>query len=78
MISVLETLLASKVVEEQAREAGRPSEGDNNWLLGGLAMGNLASAALGGFGGCGLIPQTLLNAQSGGSVAPSNPTSRQP
>jgi len=69
MISVLETLLASKVVAEQASNDGRASLGSNNRLLAGLAAGNVASAALGGFGGCGLIPQTLLNAQSGGRGA---------
>ena len=31
-----------------------------------LAVGNGASALLGGFGGCGLIPQTVLNLNSGG------------
>lgn len=31
-----------------------------------MAGGNALSALLGGFGGCGLIPQTVLNAQSGG------------
>ena len=31
-----------------------------------LAAGNAASAAPGGFGGCGLIPQTVLNLNSGG------------
>ena len=33
-----------------------------------LAMsgGNILSALLGGFGGCGLIPQTVLNLKSGG------------
>lgn len=31
-----------------------------------LALGSTVSALFGGFGGCGLIPQTLLNIQSGG------------
>ena len=31
-----------------------------------LAVGNGISALLGGFGGCGLIPQTVLNLNSGG------------
>ena len=34
-----------------------------------LAVGNGASALLGGFGGCGLIPQTVLNLNSGGGGA---------
>mmetsp|Transcript_22575 Transcript_22575/g.36904 ORF Transcript_22575/g.36904 Transcript_22575/m.36904 type:complete len:304 (+) Transcript_22575:101-1012(+) len=31
-----------------------------------MSAGNLISAFLGGFGGCGLIPQTVLNLKSGG------------
>lgn len=32
----------------------------------GMSLGNAVSAMLGGFGGCGLIPQTVLNVKSGG------------
>ena len=71
LISVLETLLAGKVVEDCVAsecmvfiEQQPPAK--NNQLLGGLAAGNAASALLGGFGGSGLIPQTLLNMQCGG------------
>jgi len=69
LISILETLLAGKVVEDCI--AGECSvtidnKAQNNRLLAGLAAGNVASALFGGFGGCGLIPQTLLNTQSGG------------
>ena len=32
-----------------------------------LAAGNGVSALLGGFGGCGLIPQTVVNIKSGGA-----------
>ena len=32
----------------------------------GMSVGNLISSLLGGFGGCGLIPQTVLNLKSGG------------
>jgi SulP family sulfate permease len=32
----------------------------------GLGLGNAASALFGGFGGCGLVPNTLLNGKSGG------------
>jgi len=31
-----------------------------------MAVGNFLSSILGGFGGCGLIPQTVLNMKSGG------------
>jgi SulP family sulfate permease len=31
-----------------------------------MSIGNIISALLGGFGGCGLIPQTVLNVKSGG------------
>mmetsp|Transcript_39803 Transcript_39803/g.77944 ORF Transcript_39803/g.77944 Transcript_39803/m.77944 type:complete len:318 (+) Transcript_39803:104-1057(+) len=67
MISILETLLAGKVIEDYAASAGEMgSPSDNDRMLSGLALGTAASAMMGGFGGCGLIPQTLLNAQSGG------------
>ena len=36
----------------------------------GMAWGKVASALLGGFGGCGLIPQTVLNVKSGGRGRP--------
>merc|ERR1719201_2287416 len=31
-----------------------------------MAVGNALSGLIGGFGGCGLIPQTVLNMKSGG------------
>ena len=61
LISVLETLLSARVVEDAS---GTPTDPDR--LLLGAGVGNGLSAALGGFGGCGLIPQTLLNVKSGG------------
>lgn len=63
-ISILETLLAGKVAEA---EGGRDGNGDR--LLVGLSLGNFASACFGGFGGCGLIPQTVLNRSAGGRGA---------
>ena len=36
-----------------------------------LSLGNAVSAATGGFGGCGLVPQTVLNLQSGGAATAS-------
>lgn len=77
-ISSLEMLLASKVADEAAAKlragedagpgAAGAAEGATppNRSLAAMAGGNALSAALGGFGGCGLIPQTVLNAQSGG------------
>ena len=67
LISVLETLLARKVV---AAELKRDiPDGQDEQALCALSFGNTASVLLGGFGGCGLIPNTLLNLQSGGRGA---------
>eukprot|EP00613_Pedinella_sp_CCMP2098_P065204 CAMPEP_0171972100 /NCGR_PEP_ID=MMETSP0993-20121228/221085_1 /TAXON_ID=483369 /ORGANISM="non described non described, Strain CCMP2098" /LENGTH=504 /DNA_ID=CAMNT_0012622577 /DNA_START=21 /DNA_END=1535 /DNA_ORIENTATION=+ len=75
-ISILETLLAGKVLTKAAgfsTEAGSRSsesaDGGGDRALLGLGLGSLASAALGGFGGCGLIPQTVLNLSAGGRGA---------
>jgi SulP family sulfate permease len=76
-VSVLETLLAGKVFDDcQAMVKAGVVVGDcpvdpittadNDRLLNGLGFGTLFSALFGGFGGSGLIPQTLLNMQSGG------------
>jgi SulP family sulfate permease len=68
-IAVLETLLAAKVAAAgkppPPPTSGRHAHAEDRVLL-GLGLGNAASALLGGFGGCGLIPQTVLNAQAGG------------
>ena len=39
---------------------------DSDRLITGLGIGNFISAIFGGFGGCGLIPNTLLNGSAGG------------
>ena len=39
---------------------------DDDQALYALSTSNVVSTVLGGFGGCGLIPNTLLNLQSGG------------
>jgi hypothetical protein len=39
---------------------------DSDRLISGLGIGNFLSAIFGGFGGCGLIPNTLLNGSAGG------------
>eukprot|EP00802_Teleaulax_amphioxeia_P010287 Tamp_10313.p1 GENE.Tamp_10313~~Tamp_10313.p1 ORF type:complete len:530 (-),score=53.03 Tamp_10313:467-1990(-) len=64
LITVLETLLARKVVATQLESATTTAEDDQS--LYALSSSNLVSCLFGGFGGCGLIPNTLLNLQSGG------------
>ena len=82
-ISILETLLAARVVDDNRCEELCTffyDENDEIVLEGGqgpldvptssvlaLSLGNAVSAATGGFGGCGLVPQTVLNLQSGGA-----------
>jgi sulfate permease, SulP family len=64
LISILETLLCVKVVDD-ATDTTVPGALDKSCQA--MALGNAASALFGGFGGCGLIPQTLLNISSGGT-----------
>lgn len=79
LISLLETLLAGRVVDELGGEeqcsrctTGISDDeyeeccGVSSQSVMAMAVGNTASALLGGFGGCGLIPQTVLNIKSGG------------
>lgn len=67
VVCVVETLLAERIACDQYRckvavfEEDRP---DRSII--GLGLGNLVSSLFGGFGGCGLIPNTLLNGSSGG------------
>jgi len=81
-ISILETLLAAKVVDDMKGEnlctpgnlCALPAPGtapikgfsvpDKSVIA--LSVGSMVSSLLGGFGGCGLIPQTVLNMKSGG------------
>ena len=83
-ISILETLLAAKVVDDMKGENlctpgnlcalpgdDDPASKDEGFSVPdksviAMAVGNLISSLLGGFGGCGLIPQTVLNLKSGG------------
>ena len=82
-ISILETLLAARVVDDNRCEElctffydedgevvlegdGRPLDVPTSSVL-ALSLGNAVSAVTGGFGGCGLVPQTVLNLQSGGA-----------
>ncbi|CAK9025379.1 unnamed protein product [Durusdinium trenchii] len=84
-ISLLETLLAARVVDDRKCEElctffydengelvitgpdGKPAPVDvpTSTVL-SLAAGNGLSVLFGGFGGCGLVPQTVLNLNSGG------------
>jgi SulP family sulfate permease len=50
IISVIETVLASRIISPNSTEPNR--------LCVGLGIGNCLSALSGGIGGCGLIPNT--------------------
>eukprot|EP00978_Attheya_sp_CCMP212_P001744 scaffold3577_cov60-Attheya_sp.AAC.1 len=70
VISILETLLAVKVVDDAVGttdETTDDADAVKNKSLMAMSAGNALSALFGGFGGCGLIPQTFLNLQSGGT-----------
>ena len=89
IISLVETLLAGKVVDELTGQKPCPypfepekavAEDEKELYEGctqtkydvptrsviALSVGNILSSLFGGFGGCGLIPQTVLNIKSGG------------
>lgn len=59
LVCIVETLLAQRIKPDQSKD-------DSDRAMVGLGVGNLFSALIGGFGGCGLIPNTLLNIGSGG------------
>jgi SulP family sulfate permease len=73
-ISVVETILAQQVLNNRKREAAGKGGGlyavdedeDPDRMIVGLGLGNLVSACFGGFGGCGLIPISILNFTGGG------------
>jgi SulP family sulfate permease len=64
LISIIETLLAAKIAARA--QGGKESNIDPNQLMVGLGVGNAASSMIGGIGGCGLIPNTILNSSTGG------------
>jgi len=64
VISLVETLLASKVVALNSPEKGEP---DLNKLASALGLGTFVTSLFGGIGGTGLIPNTVLNCKSGGA-----------
>ena len=61
LISIIETIISNNIIKEN-----NPEKNDPDRLITGLGLGNIATAFFGGIGGCGLIPQTILNKSSGG------------
>jgi SulP family sulfate permease len=79
MISLVETLLARRVAcdtiddESAACPADEKSQNEAaNESAVALGLGNALSSLFGGFGGCGLIPNTVLNSRNGGHTAVSS------
>merc|ERR1712023_76168 len=66
IIALVETLLAGKVVDELVGGEHKADYDVPTRSVLGMYFGNSVSALFGGFGGCGLIPQTVLNLKSGG------------
>ncbi|CAM9609922.1 unnamed protein product, partial [Heterosigma akashiwo] len=67
VIAYLQSLLAAKVVVEVCdSEELACAVTDKDATLAGIGLGNAVSAVLGGIGGCGLLPSTVLNMKSGG------------
>lgn len=67
IIGILETILAERIACDSYRcRVSVYEQDDPDRTVVGLGLGNMASALFGGFGGCGLIPNTLLNGSSGG------------
>jgi SulP family sulfate permease len=67
-VCIVETLLAQRIQAEQLKglpKDEQPVQEPNRAMI-GLGVGNFASALIGGFGGCGLVPNTLLNLSNGG------------
>ena len=66
IIALVETLLANKVVDDMTGDNETADYDVPTRSVLAMSAGNILSAFLGGFGGCGLIPQTVLNIKSGG------------
>lgn len=66
IIALVETLLAGKVVDDMTGEDKTADYDVPTRSVLAMSAGNILSAFIGGFGGCGLIPQTVLNLKSGG------------
>lgn len=57
----------SKVSNLETRDDPQKEAGyDKNRLMVGMGIANLVAASIGSFGGCGLIPNTMLNLKNGG------------
>lgn len=73
-ISILETAIAVEISgKHYANTRAMPESGGiytphANMAMKGLGLGNMLSALLGGFGGCGVVPNTSLNNKSGGRL----------
>jgi len=73
-IAILETAIAVEISgKHYAATRTMPESGGiytphANMAMKGLGLGNIASALLGGFGGCGVVPNTSLNNKSGGRL----------
>lgn len=81
MISLVETLLARRVacesLDPEDEAATCPADDQSqrraaNEAAIALGLGNTLSSLFGGFGGCGLIPNTVLNSRNGGHSAVSS------
>jgi len=68
LISIIETLLAAKIAAKSSTGGVEPAV-DPDKLMMGLGLGNAVSSVIGGIGGCGLIPNTILNKTTGGKGA---------
>lgn len=60
-VGLTESLLTQQLVDEVTQT---PSSSDRECI--GQGLGNLATGALGGMGGCAMIGQTMINLESGG------------
>eukprot|EP01041_Mallomonas_annulata_P009813 gene9813-20411_t len=79
LICELETLLSSKIISSMTKKQSQSdinsnsvtsttTTNDPNRASIGLGIGTAIGALFGGFGGCGLIPNTILNGKSGGQL----------
>jgi sulfate permease, SulP family len=65
LVSIIEMILSKRVSETLTGTTANQNKGTDRSII-GLGFGNLIAACFGGFGGCGLIPHTILNIKSGG------------
>jgi len=65
VVTALQSLLGSRIVAQAPKICASPDT-DNDKVLMGTAVGNFVSGMFGGIGGCGLLPYTALNVDTGG------------